>query len=259
MAQFSTRDAENDQIASSILDKIQHSKSSTSPAAQWMEAIKHLSPKTPFEIHSKVFDKIYGDCAVKPCWFPSEQSIAQTNIKKLMDRKGFTTYEEFYKWSVGEDTREEFWLLCIEAIDIKWHKQPSKVFDLSKGGPAHVSVRVPSPFLTLFLPSSFLPQPILLFILPNPIPLFIPSLPYPSLQYFPDGQLNAAESCFTKRSGSEPALIYAMDGEPREIQTMSFSVLDRLSNQIANAIQQKLKLSKGDAVAVCMPMTPEVL
>jgi acetyl-CoA synthetase len=38
---------------------------------------------------------------------------------------------------------------------------------------------------------------------------------------------------------------------------MSFGVLHRRSNQIAHAIQTKLALSPGDAIGICMPMTPE--
>jgi acetyl-CoA synthetase len=75
--------------------------------------------------------------------------------------------------------------------------------------------------------------------------------------YFPEGRLNIADSCFHKRSPHEPALMYAMESDPRHLQTMSFQVLQRLSNQIANALQQKLGLEPGDAVGICMPMTPE--
>jgi acyl-coenzyme A synthetase/AMP-(fatty) acid ligase len=38
---------------------------------------------------------------------------------------------------------------------------------------------------------------------------------------------------------------------------MSFGTLEQLSNQIAHALQEKLSLFPGDAVAICMPMTPE--
>ena len=69
--------------------------------------------------------------------------------------------------------------------------------------------------------------------------------------------LNISDSCFNKREDHEPALIYAMESEPRELQTMCFGVLNRLSNQIANAIQTKLALVPGEAIAICMPMTPE--
>ena len=99
-------------------------------------------------------------------------------------------------------------------MNVKWNTKPSRIFDLSKGGAAHVS-------------------------------------------YYPDGELNIADSCFHKRESHEPALLYAMESDPRDLQHMSFAVLNRISNQIANAIQQKLGLVPGEAIAICMPMTPE--
>ena len=77
------------------------------------------------------------------------------------------------------------------------------------------------------------------------------------VQYFPEASLNIADSCFHKRDKDEPALVYAMESAPRDIQTMSFETLSRLSNQIANALHQKFNLNAGDSVAICMPMTPE--
>ncbi len=76
-------------------------------------------------------------------------------------------------------------------------------------------------------------------------------------EYFPGGTLNIADSCFHKRQPHEPALVYAMESDPRNIQNMSFGTLNQLSNQIAHALSQKLSLQPGDAVAICMPMTPE--
>lgn len=77
------------------------------------------------------------------------------------------------------------------------------------------------------------------------------------VQYFPGGRLNISDSCFHKRKPEDPALVYAMESEPRATQTMSFAVLQGLSNKIANAITSSLQLQPGDAVAICMPMTPE--
>lgn len=77
------------------------------------------------------------------------------------------------------------------------------------------------------------------------------------VSYLPDGELNIADSCFNKREGHETALVYAMESDPTSLQHMTFIVLDRLSNQIANAIVDKLQFQPGDAIGICMPMTPE--
>ena len=76
-------------------------------------------------------------------------------------------------------------------------------------------------------------------------------------KYFPDGRLNISDSCFNKRDPLDPALIYSMESEPRNLREMSFKTLNSLSNQIANGITNKLGLKPGDAVGICMPMTPE--
>jgi acetyl-CoA synthetase len=75
--------------------------------------------------------------------------------------------------------------------------------------------------------------------------------------YFPEGLLNITDSCFHKRSSEEPALVYATEAYPRQLQSWSFGYLNRLANQIANSIQSKLGLHPGDAIGICMPMTPE--
>lgn len=77
------------------------------------------------------------------------------------------------------------------------------------------------------------------------------------VNYFPDGRLNICDSCFNKRDPLEPALIYSMESEPRNLREMSFQKLNSLSNKIANGITNKLGLKPGDAVGICMPMTPE--
>lgn len=77
------------------------------------------------------------------------------------------------------------------------------------------------------------------------------------VQYFPGGRLNISDSCFNKRDPLDPALVYCLESDPRCIRNMSFQTLDALSNQVANGITTKLNLGPGDAIGICMPMTPE--
>lgn len=180
------------------------------PSQVW--AVLHrelLTPSTPFEVHQQCYNLVYQDVKdVKPCWIPSDTT--ETNIHNMMVRKGFTSYQQLYDWSI--QSREEFWMESVATLDVVWETKPTSAF--SSPNAAHAS-------------------------------------------YFPEGRLNISDSCFNKRAPEEPALVYAMESHPRQIQTMSFGVLDRLSNQIAHAIQTKLSLSPGDTVGICMPMTPE--
>eukprot|EP00536_Pseudo-nitzschia_multiseries_P001634 jgi/Psemu1/181537/e_gw1.21.18.1 len=185
----------------------------------WCKLQKELSPSQSFDIHQKCYDEVYrGIDDVKPAWIPSKEETEATNIFKTMTKKGFSTYEEFYRWSVDSKSRDDFWMDSIKNIKIDWEKEPSSAFNVpdDNGGAAHAG-------------------------------------------YFPEGRLNISDSCFNKRNPLDPALKYSTESDPRNLREMSFETLDRLSNQIANGITHKLKLgpNPGDAVGICMPMTPE--
>ena len=185
------------------------------PTQVWLVLQHALKPSMAMGVHHYCYQHAYAGVGdVKPCWMPSPASTAKTNISKMMRQKGFASYSELYEWSVNMETRDDFVTESMEKIGIVWEQAPSKAYDLSGGGPAHVS-------------------------------------------YFPGGKLNISDSCFDKRNPDDPALVYAMESDPRATQTMSFSVLERLSNQIAHSIQNRMQLVPGDAVAICMPMTPE--
>ena len=185
------------------------------PTQLWLCLQHALNPSMHIQVHRYCYQHAYaGVDDVKPCWMPSPSSIAKTNISKMMRHKKIATYSDFYDWSVDMETRDDFVMESMDKIGIVWDEAPRQAFDLSQGGPAHVS-------------------------------------------YFPGGKLNISDSCFDKRSPEDVALVFAMESDPRATQTMSFSVLDRLSNQIAHSIQHKMHLVPGDAVGICMPMTPE--
>ena len=201
--------------AAALLEAARQEAGNSSPLEVWRSLQSSIGATKPFALHKACYEMCYeGVEDVRPTWVPSEEQISRSNIRKMMEKKGFKTYQEFFDWSIGMDTRDNFWMESMQNCGIVWDNTPSKTFDLSNGGAAHTS-------------------------------------------YFPDGTLNIVDSCFNKRESHEAALIYAMESDPRALQTMSFAVLDRLSNQIANAIQIKLGLVPGDAVGICMPMTPE--
>lgn len=75
-----------------------------------------------------------------------------------------------------------------------------------------------------------------------------------SARWLPGARLNIAESCFEGRDPQGIALIWA--GDERELQTMTVAELRRRSNEVAWGLQAT-GLLPGDAVAACLPMTPE--
>ena len=204
-------------LAQSLFQKAQDEAGAGATPMQVWCVLQHdlLKPSMALEVHQWCYNQTYeGVTDVKPTWMPTPKAMAKTNISKMMHKKGFTSYQEFYEWSVNMETRETFWKESMENIGIVWEQTPDKVFDLSEGTAAKA-------------------------------------------RYFPNGKLNISDSCFGKRDPQDPALVYAMESDPRAIQTMSFSVLERLSNQIAHSLHHRMGLHPGDAVAICMPMTPE--
>ena len=176
-----------------------------------------LSPSLPFEVHKKAYEEVYDgiDADIRPAWFPSKDVVEKTNIFKMMMKKDFSNYQQFYKWSVDADSRDDFWMESAKNINIEWEKEPTGAFDMTAGGGTA------------------------------------------NVTYFPEGRLNISDSCFNKRDPLQPALLYSMETDGRSLREMSFKTLDCLSNQIANGITDKFNLKPGEAVAVCMPMTPE--
>jgi len=180
----------------------------------WRILHRELSPSQPFDVHKKCYDEVYsGIDDIKPAWIPSKECLENTNIFQMLRTKGFSSYEQFYEWSIGSKSQDEFWMESANRIMIDWETSPSAAFETGDDV-AHVT-------------------------------------------YFPNGRLNISDSIFNKRNPMEPALIYSTECAPRILREMTFQTLDSLSNQLANAIINKLKLKPGDAVGICMPMTPE--
>lgn len=76
-----------------------------------------------------------------------------------------------------------------------------------------------------------------------------------------DGQLNIAYNCLDKWMGdgvtsSRDAVVY--ESEEGNVRTLSYDELYRDVSRCANALLQ-LGIGKGDAVALYMPMTPEIV
>lgn len=67
-----------------------------------------------------------------------------------------------------------------------------------------------------------------------------------------DATLNIVNSCF-QANPADPAIIY--QNENGSLHTMSYQELLTLTNRIANSISNTFQ--SGDAIGICMPMTPE--
>lgn len=69
--------------------------------------------------------------------------------------------------------------------------------------------------------------------------------------WLPDAKLNIATSCFNAPSD---AIAIINQTETGALETLTYGELNKLSNRVANSILNYFK--PGDAIAICMPMTP---
>ena len=233
--------------ASSAATETPSSTSTASASAVWSYLHPKMTPLIPFEVHQLCYQMVYeGVDDVKPAWIPpvsstpsTSSSTTTTNISKMMmdinsskekdDRSMMKTYEDFYNWSISkkndddDDDDDGSVSSKKQGRDEFWMVSQKKIGIVWDVEPTSAFTNTDNVVH----------------------------------EYFPNGKLNISDSCFNKRRHDEHAIVYSMESNPRSLRTMSFGTLDKLSNKIANGLTDKLRLEVGDAVGICMPMTPE--
>jgi len=68
---------------------------------------------------------------VSSFWYPPEELVEKSNVKKFMEKYGFKTYKELVDKS-REDI-EWFWSVAEKELNVHWFRKYDKVLDLSKG------------------------------------------------------------------------------------------------------------------------------
>ena len=81
----------------------------------------------------------------------------------------------------------------------------------------------------------------------------------PFAKWFADGELNVAYNCVDRHveAGLGDKVAYHWIGEPGDTRTLTYADLMRESSKAANALLE-LGVTKGDRVAIYMPMIPEL-
>ena len=81
----------------------------------------------------------------------------------------------------------------------------------------------------------------------------------PFAKWFADGELNIAYNCVDRHveAGLGDKVAYHWIGEPGDTRTITYADLMRESSKAANALLE-LGVTKGDRVAIYMPMVPEL-
>ena len=97
-----------------------------SPSDAWRKISQSvLSPDIPFEIHERIFQRIYADWnpseGPQPAWIPKANEMEYSNIFKMIKRLKLKDYNDFHRWSITR--RERYWDTSIQALHIKFKKR----------------------------------------------------------------------------------------------------------------------------------------
>ncbi len=68
---------------------------------------------------------------LQPTWIPTKKTIENSNIYKMMRKHHFTSYNDFWRWSV--DNKTQFWKETVENLDIKFDKVYTNIVAVSEG------------------------------------------------------------------------------------------------------------------------------
>ncbi len=64
-------------------------------------------------------------------WTPDQAQIESSNIYKMMQAHHFTSYPDFWRWSVAE--KESFWSETVDRLGIRFKQRFTKILDVSEG------------------------------------------------------------------------------------------------------------------------------
>lgn len=114
--------------------------SPTQPADQerlWSEYVESLNSERAcsFDDQWAAFERIYANRAAEdgpaPAWTPDENTIANSNLGRLIAKLGQVDYNAFYRWSI--ENREEFWARAIDRLGVVFERKPEATLDRSAG------------------------------------------------------------------------------------------------------------------------------
>ncbi|XP_030524325.1 probable CoA ligase CCL12 [Rhodamnia argentea] len=206
------------------------------PREVWREltSARVLKPSHPHRVHQLVYYSVYSDwddSARGPplYWFPSLSQSKETNLGRLMELHGgkllgssykdpITSFSLFHKFSVEhpESMFHVYWSIILNELSISFHRPPSCI-------------------------------------------LYTSDKSKPSGTWLPGAVLNIAECCLLpsqrQRKGDDSiALVWRDEGNDHmSVHRMTVKELREQVMLVANALD--MTFSKGDAIAIDMPMT----
>ncbi|KAI5081101.1 hypothetical protein GOP47_0004284 [Adiantum capillus-veneris] len=202
-----------------------------SPAHTWQMICKEiLLPSHPFPLHQLLYYSTYQNwdgtkMGPPPVWMPSLETARATNIGQCLERHGRELLGPVYKDPITSfsafqtfsvDNAKVYWSLLLEELAVKFHVEPECVLDTDNLDEC------------------------------------------PGGRWLPGATLNVAECCLRAhhaRKDEDIALVWRDEGkDDTPAETTTFGELREKVSQVAIALEI-CGFSKGDAIAIDMPMT----
>lgn len=104
---------------------------------RWRRISKELLvPEHPFALHWLLYERNYQGwdhaAGPPPAWLPERRHLEESNLGRLIRRKGFAGYSELHAWSIAR--REEFWAEMVDRLGIRLARPCRRILE---GGPEH--------------------------------------------------------------------------------------------------------------------------
>ncbi|PRQ35725.1 putative acetate--CoA ligase [Rosa chinensis] len=204
------------------------------PGEVWRQIVaqKLLKPSHLHELHQLVYYSVYANWDVSNrgpplYWFPSLYESRHTNLGRVMEMHGsqllgtsykdpITSFSLFQKFSV--ENPEAYWSIILKELSISFREAPKCILDRTEKS-KHGGV------------------------------------------WLQDSVLNIAECCLLpirqpRREDDSVAVIWRDEGcDDSAVNCMTLKELREQVMLVANALDQDATFSKGDAIAIDMPMT----
>lgn len=262
-------------LSTNISNKVQEYLQQYSQEECWKKMqSEFLSTKSglsfKFAVHEFLYKTIYPDWLKipRPAWFPSDEIINNTNIKNVMRQKDYLNLKGYHRWSVSH--YRDFWHMVVQQLKIQFDKPYTSVIGFQRkkeNNKAQKSERIEKP------EKSEKSEKIEKSENPEKTEMSDKS-EFDSPQWFVDGLLNIAKSCFKENSSwdsfetsFENSLENPVEKSERiaiitqtefgVINQITYSELDNNSNLIALGITKLFK--KGDRIAIIMPLTKDAI
>ncbi|PON65220.1 2,3-dihydroxybenzoate-AMP ligase [Parasponia andersonii] len=214
-----------------LKDSVNGAKGSD-PSEVWRHLVAHrvLKPWHPHELHQLVYYSVYANWDANSrgpplYWFPSLHQSKQTNLGRLMEKYGSEVLGTLYKDPITSyslfqkfsvQQPEAYWSIILKELSVSFREAPKCILDRADESK-------------------------------------------PSGSWLPGSVLNIAECCllpieYPRKKDDSPAIVWRDEGyDDTEVNVLTLKELREKVMLVANALDTMF--SKGDAIAIDMPMT----